>query len=105
MFQSWKLWDERCRSWKSPLRPSDTEFVTRGPQKNPSLSLLAKEGMKAIVAMNFPEVVKVPTHQKGHLFPPKRTLKKTDFILNHPTFFFMRLMRLRLRVIPKMKES
>lgn len=61
--------------------------------------------MKAIVAMNFPEVVKVPTHQKGHLSPPKRTLKKTDFILNHPTFFFMRLMRLRLRVIPKMKES
>ncbi len=45
---------------ENPRTPSDTEFATRGPKKNPSLSLVAKEGMKAIVAMNFPEVVKVP---------------------------------------------
>lgn len=101
MFQSWKLWDERCRCWRDPLRPSDTEFVTRGPQKKP-IAFLARQGRnEGHCGHEFSRGSQGANTSKGAPFSTKKNIEEDWLHSESPDFFFHETYEVEIESYPQ----
>lgn len=96
-----KLWDERYRCWRDPLRPSDTEFVTRGPQKKP-IAFLARQGRnEGHCGHEFSRGSQGANTSKGAPFSTKKNIEEDWLHSESPDFFFHETYEVEIESYPQ----